>query len=322
MKRILPCVVAIAVLFPIAVCASALPAAQPSATADQAKLKRGERVRQMLLDALEQSYQNDGQWPDHLGQADSDLIYIRPKKSVISPDSGSVIRSKSEAVATVVLFERLERHPDGVWVGYADGHLEFAPDAAALSDCQSQLPIVAQHPAEPATQPAPTAGQVTLKMLDPHGHPVAGAKVGTYMTFGFKNLNIPPPDFDSEDPQHPFISNNLGEVTITATAAFAAKFTEQPTVPVYVLQKDRQLIAGIELRRSDFDRNQPLEVRLAPACIVRGSITSVGLAAGGKHLSWTNAIAFKPGMMRWYTVQCMSEAAGVQSSASPGRLWP
>jgi hypothetical protein len=138
------------------------------------------------------------------------------------------------------------------------------------------------------------------------------------MTFGFKNLKIPPPDFDSEDPKHPFISDKRGEVTITATAAFDAKFTEQPEVPVYVFQKDRQLIAEIELRRSDFNRKQPLVVRLAPACIVRGSLTSVGLAAGGKHLSWTNAIAFKPGMMQWYTVQCMSEARTFNLPLPPG----
>jgi hypothetical protein len=286
-------VVACNLLLPIGLLGSVLPSTQPTSIAENARTQRGQELRQVLLDALDQSYQNNGVWPEQLPAGGNHLVYIKPPNSVLKQDSGSVSRSMSKAPVTVVAYERFDEHPDGVWVGYADAHIEFVATAQGLKDCQSQLPMVAQQPAEPATQPAPTGGQLTLRIIDQEGMPIAGAKVGTYLNLGFKGRKIAAPRFPGEDPQHRFISDNDGNVTIAATSAFDAKFTDQPVVPVYVWQQQRKLIAAIDLSRADFEQKQVREVRLAPACDVHGELGSVGLTAAGD----------------------------IRSSASGGRLW-
>jgi thiol-disulfide isomerase/thioredoxin len=305
-------------LLPILTRASVTPTIQPVSIADQARYQRGEKIRQLLLDALEQSFTNNGSWPQQLPPNGLDLVYVTPPNSVTLQESASVMRFASKAPATVVLYERFDQHPDGVWVGYADGHLEFAPTPAQLKDCQSQLSLVAQQPPEPTTQPAPTDGQLTVKVIDPDDKPVTGARIGTYMSFGFKNIKVQQPVFPGDDANSSPISDDNGEATIRATTAFDAKFTDQPSVPVYVYQKDRQLIAEINLNHADFAQNHQLTIHLTPACNVHGTITSVGLNAKGKNLSWTNVLVFKPGQLRWYTLQSSSEAGTFQLPLPPG----
>jgi len=311
---------AVNLFWPVAADASTTPTSQPVSVADKARFQRGEKIRQLLLDALEESYQNNGPWPDQLPAPAGgiDLVYVKPPNSLIPDENGSGIRAKSNAVATVVVYERLDQHPDGVWVGYADGHLEFAPNTQTLQNCQAQLRILAEAAAEPSTQPAPAGGAVTLKVLDPVGKPIAGAKIGTYMSFGFPGIKAAQPVFAGEDRKASFFSDNQGIVTVPASIVFDGKFTDQPSVPVYVYQKERQLIGQIDLNRADVSQNQALTVRLVPTCNVSGRLSSVGLWARGKSISWTNVIAFKPGLMGLYTMQCSSEAGDFELPLPPG----
>ncbi len=303
----------------ITLCAATVPTTQPAAV--QQKYERGEKLRQILLDALEQSFENNGPWPNKTSARDDDLVYTKPPNSVIPPKSGSVIRSASEAPATVVVHERFDQHPDGIWVGYADGHLEFAPTIEALKDCQSQLPILARSLSDPATQPAPADGRVTLRIVDPQGKPLGGAKIGTFMTFGYKNFKTEPPYFINETAKssnRAVISDRKGIATLDASAVFDAKFTDQSTVPIYIYQRQRQLIAEIDVNRSDFQQDQTLRVRALPACNLRGRLSSVDLVARKGQLSWTNVIVFKPGLLRYYTLECSSDAATFQMPLAPG----
>jgi thiol-disulfide isomerase/thioredoxin len=294
-------------------------AVTPTTLPDDATLRRGEQVRQVLLGALEQSYQNNGPWPDKFAANGLDLVYAKPKDSQMSAESGSIPRSMSEAPATVVVHERFETHPHGVWVGYADGHVEFASTPTALKSCQSQLVIVARHPAVSATTvPDAATGEVTLKIEDSSGRPVAGAKVGTFLEFGLKRFKKEPPFFDSHDPNDSPVSDGEGKATISASAAFAVKFTDESSVPVYVLDHSRESLAEIRLNRSDFEQRRTIEVRLSPACEVRGNLTSVGLQAVGKNVTWTNVIAFKPGQLGMYTIQCISESGIFEYPLPPG----
>ncbi len=190
----------------------------------------------------------------------------------------------------------------------------------ALANCQSQLPIAIEQYAEPATQPAPTGGQLTLRILDPSGHPVVGAHVGTYM---FVDEEMPQrsklvPRFYDPDKAESAVSDEKGEVTILATTAFDAKFTEQPVVPVYILETSRRLMAALELRHSDFEGDQIREVRLAPACEVRGQLSSIGLNAPGKELSWSNALVFEPGQPGRSTINFISTSRSFDFLLPPG----
>ncbi len=73
---------------------AAAPATQPDSASEIARLHRGQQIRQVLLDALEQSYRNKGVWPDHLTIALDQgihLIYTKPDPSVnAGSESGSV----------------------------------------------------------------------------------------------------------------------------------------------------------------------------------------------------------------------------------------
>jgi thiol-disulfide isomerase/thioredoxin len=319
---------AVAICMAIAVCraSSATPSSRPVSTFDQAELRRGHQIQAVLLDALEQSYRDNGDWPDSLPNGDEEpspkLVYHKPPRNPFSQPELD-IWYRTGAAATVVLYEPIERNPDGVWVGYADGHLEFAANSLALANCQSQLPIVTEKYAEPATRPAPTAGQLTLKIVDPDGHPIAGAHVGTYVNV-IEDITPTPwysrpfPHFPDPDKAKAAVSDERGEVTVLATTAFDAKFAEQPAVPVYILEPSRRLIAGLELQRSDFEGNQVREVRLAPACEFRVRLSSMGLNALGKGLSWCGAMVFKPGQNRWYTIDFQSVSGPLDFLLPPG----
>ncbi len=77
----------------------------------------------------------------------------------------------------MVLHEPFEQNPAGVWVGYTDGHLEFAATPAELAACENQLSIIRNTSVAATTQPDPTTQpSITLKVLDPDGNPVAGAR--------------------------------------------------------------------------------------------------------------------------------------------------
>jgi len=315
------------------------PGAQPLPD-EQARMRRGAMVRGELLDALEQSFANDGVWPERLPpaalslrdgfrtagdlsfRADTarlgevvkqplnglKLVYVRPYKAVDAAAFGSVGRAGSDGAVTVVLFESFDENPTGVWVGYADGHLEFAASPADLKSCQDQRRFPRLSRADATTEPAPAGGRLTLRMLDPEGKPIAGAEVGTYVDFGDVRPRGSHPSFFNAD--QPAISDEKGEVKLAAAAAFDAKFADQPTVPIYIVQQKRDLVAQINLNRADFSGQQTREVRLFPACHVRGQLSGVGLMGTGKSLTWTNAIVFAPGQLRYYTLVCTSNHQG------------
>lgn len=126
--RLLCVLVASVLAWSISTCA----AAAPAPASQSLQMRRGQQVRTPLLKALEDAYQHEGAWSRRLPdgtEPDLKLLYTPPDKSVSA--------ERLLAAVTVVLHEPIE-HSDGAWVGYADGHLEFAPDAAALAACMDQ----------------------------------------------------------------------------------------------------------------------------------------------------------------------------------------
>ncbi|MGA3067567.1 MAG: redoxin domain-containing protein [Tepidisphaeraceae bacterium] len=300
--------VMLACVLPAGVHAAEAPSTQPTLNAEQARLHRGLQVRQVLLETVEQSYRDGGVWPDQLSLADADglkLVYLRPAKPVSPPKFGTVALAASAAPVTVVLYEPIDQHADGAWLGYADGHLEFVSTAPDLANALDQSRLVTPT-FEATTQPAPSAGNLTLKVLDPDGHPVSGAMVGIWANFGNAYPRLRRVRFANDADPSQTTTNDKGEVTISAVTAFDAKFVDQPAVPLFILDQQRQLVAQVEAERADFAQGQIREVHLSPACNVHGQLTSVGLMAAGKSIGWKNIIAFKPGRLRYYTLQSTS----------------
>ncbi len=249
------------------------------------------------------------------------LVYVRPARRVgAGGQSGSVHRSVARDSVTVVFYERLDRNPGGVWVGYADGHLEFAATAGELDACRGELSIVRENMAGAATQPEPTTRPtITLRVLDGEGRAVAGALVGVFADFGDGISQLPRVCFWGDDGPRPAITDGRGEVTFSAAKAFGAKFHDQPTVPLFILDERHRLVARVELSRGDFAENMVREVRLSPACDVRVRLTSVGLRAVGRDVTWNNLIVFTPGLLPFYTMKCVSkENSGADLLLPPG----
>jgi len=159
------------------------------------QLRRGETIRHVLLEALDHANAHYGEWPERLSLPPGapQLAYKRPVKFE-DPDGRVVEEMRG---VSVVLHEPLDEARGGAWVGYGDGHLEFAPDAQALEECKAQVRIMrdritaagrfneepAGHPQTTPDLPAPE-GSLELRVVDAEGRPVQGALVGIYGYFG------------------------------------------------------------------------------------------------------------------------------------------
>jgi thiol-disulfide isomerase/thioredoxin len=275
------------------------------AAAPPTKQQRAVHLRSVVLAAMEHSYEHDGGWPEKIA---SGLVYIKPTKIEDTE------RGFEQSWVTVVAHEPIESHPDGVWVGYADGHLEFVISPAALADCKAQVQIVneaiakygAVFEAEPTTKPAPAkpTGELKLKLLDPDGHPVAGATVGVFGNWGdrFSKRNrsgfVGKNDVECQG----LVSDVNGEVTLPAARVFVPpfRFGNDESAPLYIIHEKLNLAASHEVQRTRFNEPAPLEIRLQVACNVRGEVTCVGLP--GRDVKYAGFYTFRPGRFRQRSV--------------------
>ncbi|HEV2294817.1 MAG TPA: TlpA disulfide reductase family protein [Tepidisphaeraceae bacterium] len=302
------------------------PVTQPAHGLDDATLIRGQRLRERLLDAMESSYENSGTWPPRLA-APTDppsVIYVRPPP-LMDDEQTSGIGS-----VTLVAHERLEAYPDGVWVGYADGHLEFVASAAALAECAAQGTIVreaiARHGSvigprpKPASAPPPATGALRLKLLDPDGKPLAGALVGVFGYFGDRYPSEFPTGFGGEDGA-PLASDAGGDVRLPAEKVFRPpyRFGDDPSASLYIVHESRRLAAMEVVGRSEFksDEGAVREIRLQPACRVSGELVSLGLASRVTDPGRAHALFFQPGKF-----QLRSVASGFTSPQFAALLPP
>ena len=316
MNKRLATALVMAVLLGAAVTMGAGPTTAP-VNLDPATAARGRALRSVLLDAMEQAYDAGGTWPEKVaGDGAQRLVYSRPTSN---PDRTDERRARQVAAATIVLHETLQHNPDGVWVGYADGHLEFARDAVAMADCAEQARIANDAPkAAPDIPEKQATGRLTLHVIDPAGKPVKGARVGNFLRFG--DLYPPDPDgpnFVSE--KTPTLTDAQGNATLDAAAVFDAKFDIQQASPLYVYDWGRELAARLDVDRSEFSATPKVhEVRLAPACRVNGLTTAVDFPNGTPAMRFQAALAFTPGNERMYTVQSLSDGPWFTFLLPPG----
>ena len=274
--------------------------APSAASAEGVRLRRAAELRQVLLDTIERTIADGRGWPDRLELRGGSRMLVYSKPKIVS--KGRVV--EDELGASVVLHEPIKAFPGGVWVGYADGHLEFAPDAAALAECMQQVSIlheaIAENPAlfedrpahpEPRPPIAAPKGSLTVKVVDGDGRAVAGAMVGISSQRGDRFAGQVPivyfpfvPDEDSTR-----VTDASGLATIPGPHVFeAARFVDSPTAPMYVLHEGRGLAALEEFTREEFGQEpgkapeRPREVRLRAACRITGELTSLGMRGSGR----------------------------------------
>lgn len=312
--------------------AAAVPASQAVNPLEKDLLDRSRQFRKILLDTLEQAYQNHGNWPERITPQEPKLIYVKPP---IVSDSRL---AEELTTATVVLREPLESRPKGIWVGYADGHMEFVPDASALVACERQTRIIqdaiarcgslfdvpAGHP--PGRHPADTLqrGSLVLQILDPAGKPISGALIGLFGHFAEAASEMPRVYFPAPDGQkdQPRISDAGGFATIHSEEVFApdrSRFSDAGTAPLYVFDEQRRLVALEELHRSEFGTAMHTRVvRLQPACKACGEVRSIGLADLGRAVSGTSVFAFRTAHFQLRAVSSTFSSARFELFLPPG----
>jgi thiol-disulfide isomerase/thioredoxin len=304
-------------------------------------LNRGVEVRKLLLDALEQSYANVSVWPERLPLPPAGvppLVYTRPGPA---PDERF---PQQFAGATVVVHEPIAEYPGGVWVGYADGHLEFARSAEDLAGCKAQFPIIQAaiaaygHPVSAAgkrdahglTASEQSAGngaalvtprgELHVRVLDPDGRPVAGAAIGRNGNFG--DLASPRgATFAPRGKAQLEMTGADGKATVQAAQVFRPNFSgpaDELASTLFVLDAQHGQVALQELRPADFGGEKVLDIRLRPACRVTGTLTSLGLRQNGRALEWADAFAFKPGRIDLRAVYSFSAHEQLELLLPPG----
>ncbi|MBA3272332.1 MAG: hypothetical protein H0T11_00470, partial [Chthoniobacterales bacterium] len=115
-------------------------------------LERAKAMRARVSSLLDQINSAADGWPESLPDA-GPLIYLRPEHL---PDPSD---EQNLAPSVAVLHEQFSDHPEGVWVAFADGHLEFARSQETLDICLGQLAV-----GEPAWEKS-KAERVALKAL-------------------------------------------------------------------------------------------------------------------------------------------------------------
>ena len=296
-------VIALSTMTPRLLAGSVASSTQAVSAAEQVRLDRGVRVRRVLLETLEQAYRDGGDWPDHLATPPEDrldLIYARPP-GIAGSASADIL-----AQATVVVHERPEQHAEGMWVGYADGHLEFVIGPSELKACEEQISIVVAASAKYGNPFGPVStyqrdakaealwnskvnSRLMLKVLDPEGGPVAGALVGVWGQFGdlfpLKDHVV----FLRDKPAA--VSDANGEVTLAPDYR-----NDRGLAPLYVLDERRGLAALEEVSLSEFGSARKREVHLGPACRISGEVTSLGFGDAGREFTHVEGYVFKPGL--------------------------
>jgi peroxiredoxin len=249
---------------------------RPAAGVQEAKMRRGAEVLECLQDALQQAEHSDGVWPEALPNGiGSGLLYVKPRKFAATAAETML------AAATVVLNESMERTPAGVWVGYADGHVEFAATAEQLAACRQQLDVAralieAGDRARRQRHPERAVGELKLRIVDPQGQAVGKALVGRNGRFGFPaTADDRRVEFDGEEKDGPAQTAADGTVVLAASRVFGDSDAAVP-LSLYVVHEGRGLVAAGEIAPGEFGTGKVREVRLDRACSVAGSISFVG----------------------------------------------
>jgi thiol-disulfide isomerase/thioredoxin len=279
-------------------------ATKPSASSNVAKpatlteyqTARGQAIQQLLVRGIDFAREH-GDWPKDLAELKIEhppvVEYLGPPAKLENLERN--LRGRLKATKPVCV-ESLKQYPDGVWVGYADGHVEFVRDAAALKSAQLHpgpgSDLLGKPPlAIPADKkPAPDA-RLVLNVIDEQRKPVAGAQIGRFMWNADYDLPNGREGFTTlagdKVPVAQTTSDKDGRVEIQYAWFFDAD--EPPDVPaaLVVYQKDRGLMAVVALDPLTFERTldgkvPSMEIDLHRAVPVQGTLSRIAapLAAG------------------------------------------
>ncbi|HEY8747527.1 MAG TPA: TlpA disulfide reductase family protein, partial [Tepidisphaeraceae bacterium] len=238
-------------------------------------------------------------------------------------------------MSTVVIHEPLKLNPAGIWVGYADGHLEFAAGPAELANCRHQIEMVNAtiekfgHPFGPRAQHNPAATipaeklnlSMKIRVIGP-AHPIPGARIGTTGKFG--DLSTPTEHVQMWWRNRPDAINTdaNGEAILTAIQFFdpdGSRYSDEDTAALYMLDEPHGLVAIESVARSEFGSAfTTRDMRLKPSCRITGHVVSLGMPEAAHGLERLEAAVFKIGEFRLRAVGSVSAKKDFDLVVPPG----
>jgi thiol-disulfide isomerase/thioredoxin len=275
-------------------------------TADQ--IARGQAIRGVLVRGIDFAHEH-GAWPKELselkGANTPPLVYLGPPPANFDGVERH-LRGELKSV-TPAVHEPIEKHPDGVWVGYADGHIELVRDVASLgaSLAQSARAVAAlyktgQISTRASTPAAKADAKLILKVVDNAGRPVAGARVGNFLWHADYDL---PHGRDGLDtyadklPPQATTSDAEGRVEIQYQWFFFDDDPPETVAPLIAYHQDRGLIAVATFQPAAFHRGPAgeapaIELKLQRGAKLHGTLSRISAPASVDESIWTNAYIY------------------------------
>ena len=266
------------------------------------RVERGARLRQALLAILAEE-RDAGRWPELAPEAAGGAFeYRRPHELGPPPNDDPVAAARYEMLAsTIIVLRERQDAPQGAWLGYADGHLEWVRSPAQWAAAHDQGRVVREFVRAiemTRAEPAPGPGSIVVTVVGEDGVPVAGVPVGSAASFSEREgPDDHPLYFLGDGPDGPETTDAAGRVVITNERVFGDDEQAWP-VALCAIDEAGSRVAVDVVKPGDFARGTPRVLRLVPGCRVRGTVTSVGLDTSGRSAPQASAHASVPWLGR------------------------
>ncbi|MBP7053911.1 MAG: hypothetical protein KBE65_23100 [Phycisphaerae bacterium] len=166
-------------------------------------------------------------------------------------------------------------------LGIAFAQTRPATQSAQARSTQPQVQVAAAS----EEQPSVSNEKIALRLVDPEGKPVAGARAGAYMQV--RNASVLGSKLDWRSAGDS-VSDPGGQIVLNAKDVFQSQ-REKETL--YILHESRGIGAVCEIARGSSDDKLPVVV-LKPVCRVQGKLASAGLATIGMPLRWAHMYVY------------------------------
>jgi thiol-disulfide isomerase/thioredoxin len=293
---------------------------------------RGQAMQKLLVRGIDFAREH-GDWPQDLAELKVEkspaMVYLGPPAKLEKMDRNA--RSRLRAISPVC-HESFKNFPDGVWVGYADGHIEMVRDAAALRTALDQFKVaglVEKSVTVNGTDKRPAQNadaRLLLKFTDDANRPVAGAQVGHLLwnsdhdRDGSRGKLV---TLDDNVTPEETTSNAEGQVEIRYPWFFNPDEALTEPAALVVYQKDRGLMAIVSLPATAFERpneagQASLDVKLQHTNAVEGSFSLFAAPLIAGEEKFTNVEVFPLGGAALRPLASMSTSRQFHFQLPPG----
>ncbi len=313
---------------------AATQAAHQKTALTEDQIARGRAIREVLIRGIDFAREH-GEWPQDLSELKLDKLpavtYLGPPPKLEGLERHLLGQLKS---VSAVCHESFDQHPDGVWVGYADGHIELVRDAAALPMALSQFgqarPLIekfAKPPESGKKQVQKADAKLVLKLVDESGQPVAGAQVGDFLW----NADYDSPRGrgrlttligDQATPQET-TSDDSGRAEVQYQWFFDPEDSPDGPAALIAYHKVRGLIAVTSLEAEAFAKPDgaavpTMEVKLHRDIPVRGVLSRIGAPPATGEPLWTNVYVYALSGRQLRPMSSMSKNQNFEFLLPPG----